>query len=508
MKVTIDPVTRIEGHLKVETKIENHRVIDAKCSADMFRGIEKALKGYDYLTAIQITQRVCGCCPYAHSEAAALAIENALNIELPYNGILLRNIIITSFKIADYLLHFYSLGAIDFINMKAVLAYNGKDEDLIKFKYYLLKELSSSNISPSILFLKNYEGNYLKLKELNFIIIKHYLEFFEIYKKLGELIRIFGNKFHHFTSIEPGGVSTIPTGDKIVHFMNLFKDIKSFVQQKYFQDVIEVSKEFKKYFKIGKADSNFLTFNTIKELDGNYVFSGGFSRDFNLEKKVDPYLIVEFQGYSYYKGNGGYKPLELDDLEPISYEEFENTKKYSWSRAPRYKGYVVEVGPAALLINTYLSGINKTFNKLVDKVNKEVGIVLKDYNSVMGRYLARAIISYHMVDKIEEYINLVKEGEKAITPLPKIPSNKIGVGLTEATRGALAHFIEIGENGFIRNYEMIVPSTWNISPKDDKGEKGILEKMLIGTYVEDEENPIEIARIIRSTDPCLGCAVH
>ena len=244
-------------------------------------------------------------------------------------------------------------------------------------------------------------------------------------------------------------------------------------------------------------------------LDGSYNFIGGFSKDFEFEEGVEPFEIVEYQDYAYYKRDGGYKPLELKKLEPLSFEEFkQNHKKYSWAKAPRYKGHVVEVGPAAIVINTYLSGKNEKLTSMVNRINKELGISIKDYNSVMGRHLSRAIVSSLMIDKMIEDANNVDEGVLGFIQLPKVPSNVRGVGLTEATRGALAHFTDIGENGFIRNYEMVVPTTWNISPKDAKGVHGALELMLIDTPIKDEKNPIEIARVIRSTDPCLACSVH
>ncbi len=509
MKIIVDPVTRIEGHLKVEVNIENSVIKNAKCSADMYRGIEKALKGYDYLTAIHITQRTCGCCPYAHAEAAALAIENALGIELNKNGKLLRNMVIGAYKIKDYLLHFYTLSLLDFMDIAAILKYNGNDTDLLELKNWILKELSSKKIFPSPLFLARYDANYIKLQKLNIVLIKHYLESFDIMKKVGEMVRIFGSKAPHMTSIEAGGVTTRPTADRLIKYLDLAKNVKNFVDNQYFEDVMNVCKQYKHYFKMGKGPDNFLTFNTLLNLDGNYTFVEGFSNDFKLSTKVDPFKIVEYNGFAYYKENGGYKPLELDNLIPISLEEFKtNKKKYSWSRAPRFEGNVAEVGPAAIIINTYMSGKNKKLINLVDNINKELDITLKDYNSVMGRHLSRAIVSKIIIDKLINDALMVDEGVLGFIQLPPIPSNVQGVGLTEATRGALAHFTEIGKDGFIKNYEMIVPTTWNISPKDNNGIHGALEQMLIGTKVKDPKNPIEISRIVRSIDPCLACSVH
>jgi len=508
-KIVIDPITRVEGHLKVEVATDGNRVISAKCSADMYRGLEKALIGYDYLTAIHISQRICGCCPYAQAEASALAIEDALNIELNKNGKLLRNLIIGAYKLKDFIFHFYTLSSLDFMDIFSILNYNGNSPNMNQLKNWMKGEINSKKVFPSPIFLQSYKAAYIKSKELNLVLINHYLESFEAIKKIDTMVKVFGGKSPHMVSIEAGGVTTRPTADKLIEYISLVKKVKEFIYEKYLPDVIEVAKAFKSYFYIGKGVKNFLTFNTLLNLDNSYEFVEGFSKDFELESRIDPYEIIEYQDYAYYKRDGGFRPLELNKLEPISLEEFEtNNKKYSWSKAPRYKGNVVEVGPSAIVINSYLSGKNEKLNSIVNKINKKLGVTIKDYNSVMGRHISRAIISCLIIDKLENDSLSVNEGVLGFIQLPHIPSNARGVGLTEATRGALAHFIDIGKNGFIRNYEMVVPTTWNISPRDNKDIPGALEMMLIDTKIKDKKNPIEIARIVRSIDPCLACSVH
>ena len=206
------------------------------------------------------------------------------------------------------------------------------------------------------------------------------------------------------------------------------------------------------------------------------------------------------------------KPLDSTVLTPIDYEEFKQEHhkengKYSWSRSPRYKGEVVEVGPIAKVINTYNSNKNPKLNKLVDKINGELGITLKDYNSVMGRHLSRAISAVMIMDKLKEDVKKVVPDVLGFVE-HEVPKNAKGYGLTEATRGGLAHFIETDEKGLIKNYEMIVPTTWNISPRDGDGRVGAVEKMLMDTKIADPKNPIELARVVRSTDPCMACSVH
>jgi Ni,Fe-hydrogenase I large subunit len=508
-KIIVDPVTRIEGHLKVEVEIENNRVVEAKCSADMFRGIEKSLKGYDYLTAIQITQRTCGCCPYAHAEAAALAIENALNIDLNKNGKLLRNLVIGAYKVKDYILHFYTLSLLDFMDIAAILKYNGNDVEVLKLKEWVVKEINSKAIFPSALFLQRYNAAYIKSRELNFTLIESYLESFQVMREIEEMVKIFGAKSPHMTAIEAGGITTLPTADKLLKYINIAQKSKVFVYEKYLKDVLAVAKKYKSYFKIGKGPNSFLTANTLPDLNGNYTFVAGFSKNFKFEAGVDANEIIEYHDYAYYKPDGGFAPLELEELQPLTLKEFKaNDKKYSWAKAPRYKNTVVEVGPAAMVINTYLSGKNKKLNQMVDKINRELNITIRDYNSVMGRHLSRVIMACLMIDKLIDDAFNVDEGVLGFTQLEMPSSFKTGVGITDATRGTLVHMIQIGKDGYIDNYEMIVPTTWNISPKDNKDIPGALELMLLNTKIKDPKNPIEIARVIRSTDPCLACSVH
>ncbi len=514
-KIVVDPLTRIEGHLRFETSIENGKVVDAKCSGDMFRGIEKALIGYDARVAGQVTQRVCGVCPYAHAEAAALALESAMGIKLNKNGQLLRNLIVGAYQLQDYLLHFYILCALDFIDITDILKYQGEDKAINNLKDWVNSELKSNKIFPAAPFLPRYEAFYSQNKDFNLSAIKGYLESIEIMSDLTKMVAIFGAKAPHPVAIEAGGVTTMPTVGNIAKYTSLLEGVQDFIQKKFMSDVITTAKEFKEYFSIGKGYGNFLSFPYLPDENGeNHLFVGGYTPSNGEFEELNINYIKEDHKYSYYKDfpDTNIKPLENTTMTPIDFNEYkkEHNKsngKYSWTRSPRYKGNVVEVGPIAKVVNTYNSGKNQKLNKLVDKINMELDITISDYDSVMGRHLCRAIVSTLIMDKLLDDVQKVVPYELGFIE-HEVPKNAKGYGLTEATRGGLAHFIETDDNGLIKNYDMIVPTTWNISPKDGDERPGAVEKMLLNTEIKDPKNPIELARIVRSTDPCMACSVH
>ena len=471
-KIIVDPVTRIEGHLKFETNIENGVVTDAKCSAEMYRGIEKALIGYDARVAGQVAQRICGFCPYAQTEAAALALENAMGIKPNHNGQLLRNLIVGAYQVSDYILHFYVASALDFLDITAILKYNDNNPDMQRLKDWVKSELKSNKIFPASPFLPRYKAAYATSNDYNFSVIKNYLKSTEILNMMGKMIAIFGAKAPHPVAIEAGGCTTMPTINRILEYSKYLEKADDFVNNKYFPDIIATCKEFKEYFKIGNGYTNYLTYPYFPDENGqNHLFAGGYSENYQYEP-LDINNILEDHKYSYYKNQPDHdiKPMRFDNLNPLTYDEFleehhKENGKYSWSKSPRYNGNIVEVGTVARIINTYLSGNNPGLNKLVDKVNKELGITLKDYNSVMGRHLSRAISAKIMIEKLKSDLDKIIPNKSGFVEA-EVPKNAKGVGITEATRGALAHWIETDENGLIKNYEIIVPTTWNISPRD------------------------------------------
>ncbi len=514
VKVVVDPMTRIEGHLRFETKVEDGQVVDARCSGEMFRGIEAALIGHDARVAQQVTQRVCGVCPYAHAEASSMALEAAMGIRPNSNGQLLRNLIVGAYQLHDYLLHFYTLCALDFIDITAVLDYKGNDPQLSWVRDWVSTELASNKIFPAAPFLPRYEADYVQDKEINHSAIRHYLDALPMMADLHRMVAIFGAKAPHPVTIEAGGVTTTPTVDDLMKYQGLLAKVESFMHQNYFQDVVAVAKAYKGYFKEGRGYGNLLSYPFLPDQNGENPMTAGGATIGGQFSPLDMGKITEDHRHSYY-GNtpdAGLRPMDIQRLKPIDYERYKQEHKkpdgkYSWTRSPRYAGQVMEVGPAARVVNTYKAGSNPRLNTLVDRLNRELGIGLEDYPSVMGRHLSRCIMAELTIERVKQDLALVQPGKLAYVE-QDVPRNASGMGITEATRGGLAHWIETDGKGKIANYELIVPTTWNISPRDADGRPGAVEKMLIGTRIKDRDNPMEMARIVRSTDPCMACSVH
>ncbi|MBU4176639.1 MAG: nickel-dependent hydrogenase large subunit [Desulfurivibrionaceae bacterium] len=513
-RITIDPLTRVEGHLKFETRIENGVVASARTSGMLFRGIEKALIGYDPRTALQLTQRVCGVCPYAHAEAAALALEDAMGIRPNANGQLLRNLIVGAYQVQDCLFHFYQLSALDFIDLTSVLDYRGADPGLTTMRDWVRNETRSQRIFPAAPFLPAYKGELPKDKEYSLSAVRNYLESFAVMADLHKMVALFGGKSPHPVAIEAGGVTTRPTIGNLAQYRTLLNRVERFVHSCYREDILAVAKAFPGYFKEGRGYGNFLSFPYFPDSSGkNHFFAGGATIA-GKHTALDLNAISEDHTYSYYKNKAGQglKPLGANRLEPLDWQEFQREEqrengKYSWSRAPRYGGKVMETGAAARVVNTYHAGRNPALRKLVDRLNRDLGIGLKDYNSVLGRHLSRYITVSLLITRLKEQVEQVEPGVLGFSE-KEMPRNVRGIGITEASRGALGHWVEIDNKGLIKNYEMVMPTTWNMGPRDASGQPGAVEKMLIGTRISDPANPLELARIVRSADPCVACSVH
>lgn len=512
--VTIDPVTRVEGHLKIETRVENGIVTDARTAGMLFRGIEKALIGYDARVAQQVTQRVCGICPYAHAQAAALALENAMGLRPNANGQLLRNLIVGAYQIHDCILQFYLLSALDFIDIMAVLDYRGSDPGLNHIRNWVLAETRSSRIFPGAPFLPRYDADLLRDKIDSTLLVRNYFESFPVMATLQKMVAIFGGKAPHPVAIEAGGVTTMPNGGNIAHYRTMLAQVERFVSGAYRDDILNVCRAFPQYFREGRGYDNFLSFPYFPDATGDNHFFAAGATIAGRYQELDLEAITEDQSHSFYQnsGNAAVKPLSSHVLKPLDSEDFHREEhradgKYSWSKAPRYHGMVMETGPVARILNSYHRGNNQALKQLVDSANRELGIGLNDYNSVMGRHLCRYLTVTLIVGRLKEQLEQVQEGVLGFIEA-EVPRNARGIGITEASRGALGHWIETDNNGLIKNYDMVVPSTWNLGPRDASGQPGAVEKMLIGTRISDPENPMELARIVRSVDPCIACSVH
>ena len=498
-RIVIDPITRIEGHLKIEVDVEGGRVRDAKSSGLLFRGMEIILKGRDPRDAQRITTRICGVCPTSHSIASALCLDSAFGIadKIPENGKILRNLIFGAALASDHILHFYHLAALDYVDITGIVEYKGNDPILNSLKDFTRRK----NLYP---FLPRYEGDYRLPKDINLELISHYIKAFEMRRKGQELSAIFGGKLPHDVGIIPGGVTTTVTVDKMTAFLGRLRELRDFVNTVYLPDVIELAKVYKDYLDIGAGPRRLLSYGgfdlEVSETDltrRKRLFTPG-----NFDGKYEPLSldgIVEHVRYSWYKGEARH----FSEGETIP--EPKKDGAYSWVKAPRYKGEVYQVGPLARVMVSYAAGV-EAVREIVDKALKELGVTQDKVFSVMGRHLMRAIETKVVVDAMEGWVMELKPGEKCWYE-HEVPDEGEGVGIHDAARGALLHYIKIKDKK-IEKYQCVVPTTWNASPRDGDGRCGAIEEALIGSPVRDEGNPFEVVRIVRSFDPCLACAVH
>ena len=494
-KISVSPLTRIEGHLKIDVEVEGGQIVDAHCAGEMFRGWEIILKGRHPLDAQQITQRICGVCPTAHGHASNRCLDDALGINPPDNGRLLRNLILGANNVQSHILHFYHLAALDFVDITAILQYQGNSPQLNKVKSWAQSEVNSGRSNMLSPFMPRYKGEYIQDVELNIAAIAHYLEALEMRRKAQQALVIFGGKMPHTMATVPGGVTEKPTADKIVAYLSYIKELQAFVDNKYVPDVIAVAQAFPQYFGIGKGCGNFLSYGVFEENnEGTDLFLTRGAVIDGAYQEFDMMKINEYVEHSKFKSESGLHPWEgQTDPDP------EKDDAYSFVKAPRYNDAVVEVGPLARTVVSYMSGKNEAVKSIVDATCASVGIQVPDLFSVLGRHAARALECKLVADRCAEWAMEIKLGQPVCTPFT-IPSESKGVGFCEAPRGSVSHWIKI-EDSVIDNYQVVAPTTWNCSPRDDQGRLGAVEQALIGTPVADVENPIEPARVVRSFDP-------
>jgi ferredoxin hydrogenase large subunit/hydrogenase large subunit len=364
MKIDLGPVTRIEGHLNVHTTIENNVVTDAQCVSEMFRGFEVFLQGRDPLDAQQITQRICGVCPYAHAIASSYAQENAYQLQVPPNGRIMHNLIQGANHLYDYLLQFYQLSALDFVDVTAILQYTGKDSDLVKVKQWVKAELGRNKEFPAAPFLPRLSGQYIKDKDINIGALKHYIEAMEIQKKANQAAAIFGGKFPHSTAIFPGGCTQNARIDHIAAYQSLIKEVKQFIHDKYIPDIVAVAAAFPEYWKIGASKGGFLSYGLLplsSSLNSKRLLAPGVLLDGQV-LAVDINQITQDIRFSKYSSPSN---LNLQDSATIPAPH--KSGAYSWTKAPRYGGRMVEVGPAARIMIDYHQGNNPMVTQLVNK---------------------------------------------------------------------------------------------------------------------------------------------
>ncbi len=505
-KVHLDPITRIEGHLSIEIDVQGGKVVDAKSKGDMFRGFETILRGRNPVDANQITQRICGVCPVSHGIASSKCLDDSFGISPNKNGRLLRNLVLAANYLQSHIIHFYHLAALDYVDITAVLDYKGNDKKLKNLKAWAKNELETkkdrkdalTSVSP---FLPRYEGDfYIKDHDLNMAAIEHYVKALDLRMKSHKMVTLFGGRAPHLIGLVPGGVTQVPTGDKISEYHDLLEEVEEFVNQIYINDVIAVAKAYGDYFGIGTYD-RFLSYGVFEENpeQTEFMLERGLYDGKNL-KEFDAKKIAEHVRYARYKSGSRLHPYKGDtDPNPGK------SGAYTWLKAPRYDDMPMEVGPLARVVVAYLSG-NKGVKKEVDGLLKLFDADISAVFSTLGRHASRAIEAKLICQQAKTWLDQLDKGGDPRSAY-EIPETGEGEGLTEAPRGALGHWIVVKDKK-IQNYQCVVPTTWFCGPRDDKGVKGPVEQALIGTPISDNKNPIEAARVVRSFDPCIACAVH
>ena len=549
-KIVVDPITRIEGHLRIEAEVEGGKVSDAWSSSTMYRGIEKILQGRDPRDAWYFTQRFCGVCTTVHSIASIRAVENALNIKVPPNAELIRNIIIGIQNVQDHVIHFYHLHALDWVDITsglkadpaktATLAASISDWPLNSPTYFkgvqekLKAFVAKGRLGP---FANAYWGHpaYKLPPEANLMATAHYLEALEWQKDVIKIHAILGSKNPHPQTFLVGGMA-IPidpdsqnalNADKLEEIKRLLAKAKEFVEKVYIPDLLAVASFYKEWAAIGGGVGNYLSYGEFPDpLSGKLWFPAGVIMKKELAKvqPVEHKKVTEYVDHSWYEyGAGAGKGLHPWEGESEGkytgpkppYQNLDTNGKYSWVKAPRYDDQPMEVGPLARVLVAYGSGQKET-KDTVDGVLKKLGVGPEALFSTLGRTAARGIdcllIARETPKWLDQLIDNIGKGDYAAHNGEKWdpatwPNEASGYGWHEAPRGALGHWIRIKDQKIL-NYQAVVPSTWNASPRDAKGLKGPYEAALVGTPVADPNKPLEILRTIHSFDPCLACAVH
>ena len=554
-RIVIDPVTRIEGHLRVEVEVRDGKVVEAYSAGTMVRGLEIILRGRDPRDAWAFAERTCGVCTTVHALASIRSVEDALGIVIPPNAELVRNLMFCAQYMQDHVVHFYHLHALDWVDVVSALkADPAKTSDIARSISNWPKSSPSyfADVQKRIanfvgtgqlgIFAKGYWGHpAMKLPaEVNLLGVVHYIEALEWQKEIVKIHTIFGGKNPHPNYLVGGVPCAINideanalNAERLAYVGRLLEEAHAFVNQVYIPDLLAVASFYKDWGAVGGGLSNYLAYgdlptNGFRDVS-RFKFPRGaiLNRDLSKVHEVDgkdPMQVQEsipHSWYTYSDGDSatrhpweGETTLNYTGPKP-PYEQLNVEDKYSWLKTPRWKGNPMEVGPLARMLVAYASG-REEVKEIVDATLKKLEVPLTALFSTLGRTAARGLetvlISRWAKEFYADLISNIKNGDsrtfnQQYWEPSTWPAQAKGVGLTEAPRGALAHWIVIKDQK-IANYQLVVPSTWNASPRDGKGQRSAYEAALLDTPVADPEKPLEVLRTIHSFDPCLACAVH
>lgn len=548
-RITIDPITRIEGHLRIDCEVDGGKVVNAWSSGQMWRGIELILQGRDPRDAPMFTQRLCGVCTTVHALASCRAVENALNLEIPLNAQYIRNLILAAHAVHDHIVHFYILSAVDWVDIPSALQADPKKAAAIADNLSSWPENSHQKLSAVKeklktlvdsgqlgIFANGYWGHpAMKLPpEVNLLAVSHYLQALEYQRKANMIVSILGSKTPHIQNMVVGGVSS-PINmnhsstlnmERLYYIKSLIDEVGDFVKSVYVPDVCAVGAMYADWTQYGAGVTNYLsvpdmpmdTRGTNFSLPGGYIENADLDsfkpiNDFNSE--FFKFGVKESVKHAWYKSDWTRHPYD-ETTEP-NYTDFEDDGKYSWVKAPSFNDKPAQVGPLANVLCMYAAGhepTKKYVQSVLDTVSSLAGTYVgpQALHSTIGRHAARAVRAAVLYDELntqwQALVNNLDKGDlQTFTPFT-FPSGEIrGFGFHEAPRGTLSHWTVI-DSGKIKNYQAVVPSTWNAGPRNQNDALGPYEAALIDNPVVDPDRPLEVVRTIHSFDPCLACAIH
>jgi len=560
--VVVDPVTRIEGHLRIEAETDGNVITRASSSGTMVRGIEIILRGRDPRDAWAFAQRICGVCTLVHGIASVRAVEDALKYDIPRNANLIRNLMIGAQFVHDHVMHFYHLHALDWVDVVSALSADPKATSELAQSISTYAKSSPgyfADVQARVkklvgsgqlgIFANAYWGHpgYKLPPAANLMAVAHYLEALSWQREVAELHAIFGGKNPHPNFVVGGSPAAISvheaggTGTTAVNSVglarvgNIIGQMQSFVEQVYLPDTLAIASFYKDWFTPGHGEGvgNFLCYGDfpargLPEPQQMLIPRGAIlGRDLShihevnldAESEIQEFIAHSWYEYSTGKDSGlhpyqGQTKLHYTGPKP-PYDHLDGQASYSWLKSPRWNGHVMEVGPLARVLMLYASGHEPT-RELAGKALSQLELPLAALFSTMGRTAARTLESKLIADAMSGWYQQLManiNGGDVRTFNPDLwdrsswPGHAQGVGFMEAPRGALAHWIVI-DDGLISNYQAVVPSTWNAGPRDPRGQDGPYEAALKGQQLAVLSQPLEILRTIHSFDPCLACAVH
>ncbi len=552
-KLVVDPITRIEGHLRIEVQQENGRIAESWASATQFRGIEIIMQGRDPRDAWAFTQRICGVCTVVHALASLRAVEDALDIRVPPNGVLIRNLVHGMQTVQDHVIHFYHLHALDWVDVVSALSAdpagtatiarsispwpNNSETYFREVQDRVKKFVDSGQLG---IFTNGYWGHpaYKLPAEVNLLAVAHYLDALDWQRDVIRLHAIFGGKNPHPNFLVGGMASAINLDDaqtinaeSITKIRDMIRRARVYVEQVYWPDLIAIAGFYKDWAAIGGGVPNYFAVGEYPETDirdlGSLYLPQGIILDRNLNDVVpyDESKVREYVTHSWYEYAGG-QDVGLHPYEGETtpryigpdppWEYLQDSERYTWMKAPRYDGKPMEVGPLARMLVAYASG-HEDVRGLVGDALGRLQVGPEALFSTLGRTAARGIETVLIARRLETWLDMlvdrIRSGDVSTFNGEKWdpstwPESAQGYGFCDAARGSLGHWVQI-QGGKITRYQCVVPSTWNCSPRDPEGQRGPYEEALVSNHpLVDPERPIEILRTIHSFDPCIACGVH